>query len=107
MTTEEMIQAMVSRAKGKSFSVYGTYERDDDEHGCCEVEYCEVDIKDDTNIVCYYDVLITDHKRHATYREAANLYFDELPLEEQVDLYEQVMEKIEEENYERTLCSRT
>lgn len=98
MTTLEMIQAMVSRAKGKTFSVYGTYEREDDEHGYFEVEYNELEIKDDINIVCYYDVLITDHKRHATYSECESLYFEELPMEEQIDLYEQIMEDIEE-NY--------
>lgn len=94
MTTEEMIQTMVSRAKGKSFSVYGTYEREDDEHGCFEVEYNEVEIKGDDDIVCYFDVVITDHENHATYREHENMYFNELPMEEQIDLYEQVMEKL-------------
>lgn len=95
-TVEMMLQAMVSRAKGKSFSVYGTYQRQDDEHGCFEVEYNEVGINDDGEVIVYYDCVFTDHERHATYREAENLYFDELPLEEQIDLYEIVMEKIEE-----------
>lgn len=96
MTTEEMIQAMVSRAKGKPFSVYGTYEREDDEHGFFEVEYDEVEINDEGDVIVYYDVVITDHERHATYRDHENMYFDELPLEEQSSLYEIVMEKIEE-----------
>lgn len=94
MTTDEMLQAMVSRAKVKSFSVYGTYQRQDDEHGCFEVEYNEVEINDEGDVIVYYDVVITDHKRHATYRDAENLYFDELPLAEQSSLYEIVMEKL-------------
>lgn len=94
MTTKEMVNEMTNLAKGKSFSVYGTYQRQDDEHGFFEVEYDEVEINDEGDVIVYYDVVITDHERHATYREAENLYFDELPLEEQIDLYEIVMEKL-------------
>lgn len=92
MTTEEMIQAMVSRAKGKTFSVYGTYERQDDEHGFFEVDYDEVEIKDDGEVVVHYDCVFTDHENHATYRESEVWYFDDIPMEEQIDLYEIVME---------------
>ncbi len=89
---------MTSRVNEGSFSVYGTYQRQDDEHGWFEVEYTCVDIKPSGDVIVYYDVVITDHKMHATCREHEQEYFENLPEEEQIDLYEIIMEKIDERN---------
>lgn len=96
MTTEEMVKEMTDSCNSGSFSVYGTYQRQDDEHGCHEVEYDCVEVQGSGYIIVFYDVVITDHKQHATFREHERDYFENLPIEEQVALYEIVMEKIED-----------
>ena len=92
MTTDEMVKDMTSHVNKGSFSVYGSYERQDDEHGWFEVDYNELEIMDDGEVIVYYDCVFTDHEHHFTEREHERDYFENLPMDEQIDLYEIVME---------------
>lgn len=94
MTTDEMVKSISDSCNSGSFPVYGTYQRQDDEHGWFEVEYDAVEVNTDGDIIVFYDVVITDHENHFTEREHERDYFENLPMEEQIDLYEIVMEKL-------------